>query len=124
VSQRGEDPGVGTCRGERSGGADDPAPGRGLLADEIRARVFAALAGHDLVRGVLVEFVTGARRGARVRAHAWLDTGAAVTVERDAEDATAVGLAAAIVIAVERVTTVHECDRDTSRLGDGAACHP
>ena len=78
--------------------------GRASLADAIREQTFAALAGREQVRGVVVQFVTCSLRGPRVRVRVWLDTGAIVTVERDDEDesTTPVLLAAAIVVAVER----------------------
>ena len=78
--------------------------GRASLADAIREQTFAALAGREQVRGVVVQFVTCSLRGPRVRVRAWLDAGAIVTVERDDEDesTTPMLLAAAIVVAVER----------------------
>ncbi len=78
--------------------------GRGPLADAIRELAFAALAGREQVRGVVVQFVTCSRQGPRVRVRVWLDTGSIVTVERDDENESTlpVLLAAAIVVAVER----------------------
>ena len=77
---------------------------RASLADAIREQTFAALAGREQVRGVVVQFVTCSLRGPRVRVRVWLDTGTIVTVERDDEDEsiTPMRLAAAIVVAVER----------------------
>lgn len=81
-----------------------PGVGRASLADAIREQTFAALAGREQVRGVVVQFVTCSLRGPRVRVRVWLDTGAIVTLERDDEDedTTPMLLAAAIVVAVER----------------------
>jgi len=108
----------------RDGSRQEPDADRGPLADAIRERVFAALAGREQVRGVVVQFVTGTRRGLRVRIRAWLDTGAIVTIERDNEDETTSPdrLAAAIVVAVERATTLPESEGDTARFVGGAPC--
>jgi len=107
------------------GSRQEPDADRGPLADAIRERVFAALAGREQVRGVVVQVMTCSRRGPRVRIRAWLDTGAIVTIERDEEDgATSPNrLVAAIVVAVERATTVQECDGDTTSFVGGAPCH-
>lgn len=87
----------------------DPRAGRGALADAIRERAFATMSAQEQVRGVIVQFVTCARRGPRVRLRAWLDTGSIVTIERDQnESATPVALAAALVVAVERETSLQE----------------
>lgn len=100
--------------------------GRGPLADAIRERVFAALAGREQVRGVFVQFVTCSRRGPRVRVRAWLDTAAFVTIERDHEDETAspTSLAAAIVVAVDRATRRQESDADSTGFVGDAPCRP
>ncbi len=93
----------------------NPDPKRARQADELRARAFTALAGNDRVRGVVVQLVSCPRRGPRVRVRAWLDTGALVTIERDAEDASDV--AAAIVVAVERATMWSGADSSTTEGG-------
>jgi hypothetical protein len=101
-------------------------PDRGPLADAIRERVFAALAGREEVRGVFVQFVTCSRRGPRVRVRAWLDTAAIVTIERDndGEAASPTCLAAEIVVAVDRATRLQESDPDGARVVGGAPCRP
>lgn len=105
-------------------GGDEP--DRGPLADAIRERVFAALAGREQVRGVIVQFVTCSGRGPRVRVRACLDTGDIVTIERHEENgATSPDrLAAAIVVAVERATTLPESEGDTSSFVGGAPRRP
>ncbi len=86
-----------------------------MLADAIQEPVFAALAGRERVCGVVIQFVTCAPRGRRVRVLVRLDTGAIVTAERDENDElTSPMLAAEIVIAIERETARHEGDSGTS----------
>lgn len=93
----------------QSGPRQEIIAGRGPLADAIRERAFAAVAGREQVRDVVVQFVTCARRGRRVRVRVWLDTGAIITIERDEEDdSTSSILAAEIVVAVERETSLQE----------------
>lgn len=108
------------------GSRQEAEAGRGPLADAIRERIFAALAGREQVRGVFVQFVTCSRRGPRVRVRAWLDTAAIVTIERDSEDETAspTCLAAAIVVAVDRATRLQENEADRTRFVGGAPCRP
>lgn len=114
------------ARARADGVRHEPDAGRGSLADAIRERIFVVLAGHEQVRGVFVQFVTCSRRGPGVRVRAWLETGAIATIERHEEDgATSPDrLAAAILVAVDRATTLQESEGDTTRFVGGAPCRP